>query len=132
MSWTAMFKVGTILPDVADCGALWIGPGILELRLGPVSGTGNRTDALTHESSQIVVYRARLLPPWMNCSLAIREGHQTVFATFPIWKLRRMKAALEGVGFVVTTKVTRFERGHEKWAFSDSDADQIKTGMSLI
>jgi len=111
------FSVGAVLHNVAGGGHLYVAPGVLELRPGPISGRVSHVEVVRHGTSEVVLYRARLVPPWMNCALVLSDGKQTVLATFADWMRRKVVDALCQAGFHVTEKVTLIERGYERLTF---------------
>jgi hypothetical protein len=111
------FLVGAVLHNVAGGGHLRIAPGYLELRPGPISERVSKVEAIRHGTLDVVLYRARLLPPWMNCALVLSDGEHTGLATFAGWMKRRIAKALADAGFHVVEKLTLVERGYESMTF---------------
>lgn len=111
------FTVGAVARNVAGGGHLLIGPGRLELRTGVLTGRLPKIDVVQHRGSMVTAYTARLLPPWMNCSIVVSDGERSVLATFPIWMRRKVFSSLRDSGFEVRHKVTRIERGYESMTF---------------
>ena len=107
------FSVGAVLHNVVGGGHLYIAPGVLELRTGPVSRGVSGIPTVRHDSSEVVLYRARLMPPWMSCSVVVSDDQRTVLATFAGWMRRSILGALRGAGFDVTEKVTKLDRGYQ-------------------
>ena len=111
------FLVGAVLHNVAGSGHLYVAPGVLELRPGLISGRVSHVEVVRHGSSEVVLYRARLVPPWMNCALVLSDGKRTVLATFAAWMRTKVVDALRQAGFQVTEKVTLVERGYDRVTF---------------
>lgn len=109
--------VGAVLGTVAGAGRLVVGPGVLELNAGSVTGRLSKVDRVEHAGSRVTAYTARLLPPWMNCSVVVSDGERSALATFPIWMRRRVLSALREGGFEVTLRATLIERGYEAITF---------------
>jgi hypothetical protein len=111
------FQVGTTFPNISGGGRLYIAPGVLELRPGPLSRRFANADTVRHSSSEVQVYRARFLPPWMNCALVVSDGERTVRATIPTWMRRKVVAVLHGAGFQTVEKKTLIDTGFKQIKF---------------
>jgi hypothetical protein len=111
------FAVGTVLGKVAGGGHLLVAPGHLQLRTGSVTGHLSNVDIVQHRGSAVTAYTARLVPPWMNCSIVVSDGERSVLATFPIWMRRKVLSTLEENGFEVAPRRTLIERGYEAMTF---------------
>src|SRR5580700_141669 len=99
---TREFNVGAVVRNVGGSGRLLIGPNHLELRTGALTGQLGRTDIVEHRGSKVTAYTARLLPPWMNCSIVVSNGERSVLATFPIWMRRKVLSSVRESGFEVS------------------------------
>jgi hypothetical protein len=111
------FTVGAVLHNVVGRGRLVVAPEILELHIGPVIRRISHVESVRHRGSDVEMYRARLVPPWMSCSVVVSDGERTVLATLPIWMRRKVRKALNEAGFHTTEKVTLVERGWERLTF---------------
>lgn len=111
------FGVGAVLHNVQGGGRLFVAPGRLELRPGPATRKVSGVEVVRHSVSRVEAYRARLLPPWMSCSIVVSDGIRRVLATFPLWTRRSLFAALSSAGFEVSEKVTLIEHGYERMTF---------------
>jgi hypothetical protein len=78
------FQAGVVLPNVAGGGHLRVSPGRIELTTGPLSKRASGTTSIVHQGTDIDLYRARLMPPWMSRSLVISDGRETGLERAPI------------------------------------------------
>jgi hypothetical protein len=106
------FSVGAVLRNVAGGGHLTIGPDQMELTVGPLSKRVSGVQRLRHRGTDVVMYRARAMPPWMDFSVVVCDGTRTALATGPFWLRKRLKRSLQEAGFRVTERVTWFQRGN--------------------
>ena len=111
------FSVGSVVNNVSGPARLRIEPGVLELRAGRIVSRVSKVDVVRHSGHDVFVYRARLLPPWMNFSIVVSDGQRSVLATGPMWNRRKLLGALHSAGFQTIEKITRIERGYEKMTF---------------
>ncbi|HVA08113.1 MAG TPA: hypothetical protein VNG12_15355 [Acidimicrobiales bacterium] len=111
------FAVGVVLGTVAGAGRLVVAPGKLELKTGSITGRLSHVDGVEHAGSRVTAYTARLLPPWMNCSVVVSDWERSALATFPLWMRRRLLSVLREDGFEVTLRATLIERGYEAMTF---------------
>lgn len=100
------FRVGVVVGSVGGGGRLLVGPGHLELRTGHLTGGLFRVEAVRHQGQGVKVYTARLLPPWMNCSVVVTDERRSVRATFPVWMRWRVVGSLQDSGFSVEVHPT--------------------------
>ena len=108
------FAVGVVLHNIAGGGHLLVGPEVLEIHPGPLSRRASRVESVRHMGTEVETYRARLLPPWVNCSVVVSDGSTTVLATFPTWMRKRICRALRQAGFQTTERMTLTERGWDR------------------
>jgi hypothetical protein len=111
------FRVGAVLGNVAGGGLLLVAPGRLEMKTGSITGHVSKVDIVQHSGSKVTAYTARLLPPWMCCSIVVADGKRSVLATFPIWMRRKVLSTLKESGFEVARRGTLIERGYEAMTF---------------
>jgi len=113
-TWDGMieFTVGAVVSNVAGGGHLAIGPGRMELRVGRLSRRVSGTDLIRHHGTDVVLFRARAMPPWMDFSVVVSDGRQTGLATGPFWLRKRVAQTLRSAGSRVTEKETWFQRGY--------------------
>jgi hypothetical protein len=111
------FTVGTLLGNVTGGGRLLVAPGHLALRTGALTGRLSKVEIVHHRGSRVTAYTARLLPPWMSCSIVVSDGERAVLATFPVWMRRRLPSTLRENGFEVARRLTLIERGYEAMTF---------------
>lgn len=109
--------MGAVVGNVAGGGRLLVAPGHLELRTGTVTGHLSKVDIVQHLGSKVTAYTARLVPPWMNCSIVVADSERSVLATFPVWMRRRVLSAIRENGFEVVHRPTLIERGYEAMTF---------------
>lgn len=105
------FRVGAAVGGWAGDGHLYVAPGRLELRTGPLTDRLSE-GTVKHEGPKIELYRARLCPPWMNAHLVLRSGDLTALAGVPAWKRRRVVDALRQNRFEVQETVSLFDSGY--------------------
>ena len=111
------FLVGAVFGNVAGGGHLLVAPGHDELNAGSLTGHLAKVNFVRHRGSRAITYTARLLPPWMNCSIVVSDGERAVLATYPLWMRRKVLSALQESGFEVVRKLTLIERGYEAMRF---------------
>jgi hypothetical protein len=105
------FAVGAILSNVQGSGRLFVGPGAIELRPSTLSRRMSKVECVRHRGTNVQLYRARLIPPWINSSVVVSDGTRTVLATFPAWMRKRIVKELHDSGFHTTEKVNLIDRG---------------------
>ena len=111
------FQVGATFPNISAGGRLYIAPGVIEVRPGRLTRRGANVDTVRHSSSEVQVYRARLIPPWMSCAFILSDGERTVRVTIPTWMRRKVLAVLHGAGFQTVEKRTLIDTGFKEIKF---------------
>lgn len=78
--------------------------------------SANKIGRIVHAGSEVIVVRARLLPPNLNSSLILHGDASlgdpvSAGVQMPAWTRRRLRPALLAAGFRVDERVTWFSMG---------------------
>jgi hypothetical protein len=94
-----------------------VGPNRMELIPGRLRKGISNTESIRRRGSDVIMYCARAMPPWMSVAVVVSDGHKTGLATVPLWTRRRVGDVIEEAGFNITERTTWFQRGYELMAF---------------
>jgi hypothetical protein len=64
-----------------------------------------------HQNKKVVMYQARLAPPWFNTSLLLSNDSCTIRVAFESWNRQKIKNDLKKNGFQVDLILTLFSLG---------------------
>ena len=105
------FSVGAVVDQSNGGGHLWVAPEAITLRVGPLTRRMTGVDRIVHRHPAVVVYESRLIPFWFNTHVVLHEEAQGALASVPLWRRRRLLAALRSAGFTVEERRTWLARG---------------------
>ena len=108
----ATFRVGarihTRVGPLNGGGTLTIGPGKITLAMGRVTRAVSPVSEVVHVDPSVILVKARLLPPWFNTALLLRDGDRSASAVTWFRARPRLRAALREAGFAVDERSTWF------------------------
>ncbi len=105
------FSVGVMTTTVSGGGHLEIETNAVTCLLGPANVKLSGYSKVTQSKGPFTIYVARLMPPWMNVHLTIRdEFHQIRIGTWRL-SLGSLRRSLEAAGFEVVVRHTWFRQG---------------------
>ncbi len=96
------FRVGAAVRSAHGGGKLTVSPGTLSLRLGPLMRRYTGIEKIVQSgAAPVVIMTGRLMPPFLNTRIALRDGGTVGHVSLPGWSRRRLRVALEEAGLQV-------------------------------
>jgi hypothetical protein len=107
-------------------GYLVVAPGELRYELDPIMRRLNRVDGVRHVRPEVIVVRARLLPPPLNRSVLVlgRDRYARLLAWWGIYG--RVAAALRDAGYVIDERKTWITLG---WRIGREEMREARTHL---
>lgn len=104
----ARFHAGGRVRGISGGGALVITPGSIALETARMTRVFSGVARVVHSSPQVMLVKARLVPPWYNTSVVLHDGELVAYATVGQWARSALRAALAAAGFEVREVSTWF------------------------
>ena len=96
----------------------WHGGGVVTIAYGRIDFASSRfmrgltqLERVEHTKADIVMYKARLLPPWVNTSVIIEGVDETVVAVSWAFHRNRWRRLLGAAGFILEERTTWISTG---------------------
>ena len=105
-----ILQAGAVVDSSYGGGRLVIAPGMVVLELGPLMRRATKRDRVAHGKKRLVMFKRRLLPPWMNTSLLI-EGDVVAYATVAGWNRGLLRDAIPAARYELDECSTLIFRG---------------------
>jgi hypothetical protein len=99
-------SVGAAVQSIHGGGRLSVWPGRIHLEFGRVTGALAGVPDIEHTQSSVRIVCARIMFPWMNMTVLLRDRERTAAVRGSCLARRSLTAAFEEAGFSVETERT--------------------------
>lgn len=107
-SGVVTFRVGVRLPPVKGGGKLTVEHGAIVLETDRPTRSLSRISRIVHTDRQVMLVKARLVPPWFNPSLVLHDDEASGYAMTWLGARNRLRESLKAAGFDVQEVTTWF------------------------
>jgi hypothetical protein len=97
-------SVGAAVHYIHGGGTLYVWPGRIRLTFGSVTGALAGVPAIEHTQPSVQILCARIMFPWMNMTVLLRDQERTAAVRGSCMARRSLTAAFEEAGFKVETR----------------------------
>ena len=109
------FTVGAAVKSAHGGGRLIVTSGTVALEPGSLTRRHTGIGRVVHDAERIVMFKARLLPPFVNTGLVIHGEDVVAVAALSGWSRERLRAAIRDAGLEL-----------------DERSSWVRTGLSLV
>jgi hypothetical protein len=102
------FRVGVRLPPVKGGGTLTVEDRMIVLETDRPTRSLSRVSRIVHTDRQVMLVKARLVPPWFNTSLLLHDNETSGYAMTWLGARNRLRDSLRTAGFDVQEVTTWF------------------------